>query len=82
MVFGWTPSAIRVVPQEAPPRGRSAQRPPERRALGAAALPRLGLRRFRLAGRAVLFPLFGRVFEQGSLKDTFCPFETWLFPPK
>ena len=19
---------------------------------------------------------------QGSLKDTFCPFETWLFPPK
>ena len=20
--------------------------------------------------------------SQGSLKDTFCPFETWLFPPK
>ena len=24
----------------------------------------------------------GPYFVQGSLKDTFCPFETWLFPPK
>ena len=22
------------------------------------------------------------LFEQGSLKDTLCPIETWLFPPK
>ena len=22
------------------------------------------------------------VAQQGSLKDAFCPFETWLFPPK
>ena len=25
---------------------------------------------------------FWQPFLQGSLKDTFCPFETWLFPPK
>ena len=23
-----------------------------------------------------------RIIKQGSLKDTLCPFETWLFPPK
>ena len=25
---------------------------------------------------------FEELLEQSSLRDTFCPFETWLFPPK
>ena len=33
----------------------------------------------REAGR-VLMKIF--MLQQGSLKDTFCPFQSWLFPPK
>ena len=54
-----------------PGQGRVSVRSP---AIGARAS---GVRDFEASAATTPFDLW-----QGSLKDTFCPIETWLFPPK